>query len=292
MAKHLNYSGLVIAGLGFFFTRFTVTLAIYGDTVRFYLAGIVPLVLGLGLAVFGVALTVSGADPTLVRTTALWCVIGASTMLVLVVLTLVGSTTGGFPELATIRSQAYLSNFLIGGSVGGTLIGLYASRNRRQRYSLRQQTHRLKVLNRLMRHEVLNAVAVIGGYATSTDQGTGDSEAVIREQLDAIERTIEEVKYLTRDERAGTSIDLSGPLSESVATVRDRYPDAAISVESMPDGTRVFANERLTQVFTHLLENAVAYGPSAGPGVEVTIEQTANSVRVRGAPRGRPRELP
>jgi len=231
-------------------------------------------------------------EASLVRTTAVWCVIGASTMLVLVVLTLVGSTTGGFPEFATIRSQAYLSNFLIGGSVGGTLIGLYASRNRRQRYSLRQQTHRLKVLNRLMRHEVLNAVAVIGGYATSTDQGTGDSEAVIREQLDAIERTIEEVKYLTRDERAGTSIDLSGPLSESVATVRDRYPDAAISVESMPDGTRVFANERLTQVFTHLLENAVAYGPSAGPGVEVTIEQTANSVRVRGAPRGRPRELP
>ncbi|MFB6296320.1 MAG: sensor histidine kinase [Halobacteriales archaeon] len=282
MARRVNYSGLVIAGVGFFLTRFTVTLAIYDDPVRFYLAGVVPLALGLGLAVFGVGLTVSGADAALVRTTALWCVIGASTMLVLVILTLLGSTTGGLPELATIRSRTYLSNFLIGGSVGGTLTGLYASRNRRQRSTLRQQTHRLEVLNRLLRHEVLNAVAVIGGYASGGRDGTEhpDSETVIRNQLDAIERTIEEVKYLTRDEGIGASIDLSEPLSGSVEVIRDRYPDARVSVGSIPDDPVVSANERLTQVFTHLLENAVLYGPAEEPGVEVTVTQTTGSVRV------------
>jgi two-component system OmpR family sensor kinase len=53
MRSRLNYSGLVVAGLGFFLTRFTVTLALYENPVRFYLAGVVPLAIGLGLATFG-----------------------------------------------------------------------------------------------------------------------------------------------------------------------------------------------------------------------------------------------
>jgi hypothetical protein len=42
MESRLNYSGFVVAGLAFFLTRFTVTLALE-DTVQFYLAGVVPL---------------------------------------------------------------------------------------------------------------------------------------------------------------------------------------------------------------------------------------------------------
>jgi hypothetical protein len=123
MPSRVNYSGLVIAGVGFFLTRFTVSLALYEDPIRFYLAGVVPLVLGLGLAAFGVALTVADVDAALVRTTALWCVIGAGTMFVFVVLTLLGSTAGSMPNLEAVRSQVYLSNFLIGGSIAARLPG-------------------------------------------------------------------------------------------------------------------------------------------------------------------------
>ena len=280
MGQHLNYSGLVIAGIGFFLTRFTVTLAIYDDPVRFYLAGVLPLALGLGLAVFGVALTVSDVEASLVRTTALWCVIGAGTMLVLVVLTLLGSAAGGATDLATIRSRAYLSNFLIGGSVGGTLTGLYASRNRRQRATLRRQTRRLKVLNRLLRHEVLNAVTVAKGYATSSGDDYPDAGSVIEDQLDAIQATIEEVKYLTRsadvNSRPGESIDVAASLDEGVETVRERHPDARISVGAVPDGLTVRANERLDQVFTHLVENAVGYADE----VDVSVTTAPDAVRV------------
>ncbi|MDZ7701520.1 MAG: hypothetical protein U5J98_05330 [Halobacteriales archaeon] len=91
MATRVNYSGFVIAGLGFFLTRFTVTLALYEDPIRFLFAGLIPLMLGLGLAAFGVALAVADVDEGIVRTVAAWAVIGAVTMFVLALLTLFGS---------------------------------------------------------------------------------------------------------------------------------------------------------------------------------------------------------
>ena len=127
-------SGLVVAAVGFALTRFTVTLARYEDPLRFVVAGVVPLVLGLGLAAFGVVLVVGEFDRSFVRTVSGWCLAGAAAMLALVVLTLAGNDTALAME--PIRSQVYLSNFLIGGSIGGTLTGLYAGRNRRQRLRL------------------------------------------------------------------------------------------------------------------------------------------------------------
>jgi signal transduction histidine kinase len=281
VTRRLNYSGLVIAGVGFFLTRFTVTLAIYEDPVRFYLAGVVPLLLGLGLAAFGVALVVADVDASLVRTTARWCVVGAGGMLVLVVLTLLGSTPGGVPGLDAVRSQTYLSNFLIGGSVGGTLTGLYASRNRRQHSELQQQANRLEVLNRMLRHEVLNSVNIIRGYAT-LDRDTPDAREIIAGRSDDIEGTIEQVTYLTWSAKTSRTspetVDLGACLRASAEAVREQYPHASIAVDS--EGPSVRANDRLEQVFTNLIENAVVHATGETPTVAVTVETTATSVRV------------
>jgi two-component system OmpR family sensor kinase len=285
MGKYPNLSGLVVAGVGFFLTRFTVTLAISQDPLRFYLGGVVPLALGLGLAAFGVALAVANVDPAVVRTTALWCLLGTGAMLVLVVLTVVGSTPGAMLDVETLRSQTYLSNFLIGGAIGGTLTGLYAARNRRQRRLLRQQRNRLEVLNRLLRHEVLNAVTAIRGYATLENDDSGRTIEVVQDRSADIEETIEEVKYLTRQAgapgSAGGPIDLAACLEESVATVTSRYPDAAVSLADVPSDIQVRADGRLSHLFTHLLENAIVHGGDDQPSVAVETDRTGVHVTVR-----------
>ena len=284
MRRHLNVGGLVIAGLGFFLTRFTVTLAFYESPVRFYLAGVVPLVLGLGLATFGVALFVADVDPSLVRTTARWCVLGTLAMLVLVVLTVLGSTAGSVSADQTIRSQSYLSNFLIGGAVGGTLTGLYAARTRRQTDELRHQANRLEVLNRQLRHEVLNAVAVIKGYTTVDREEFPNAPAVIESRSDHIAETIRQVRYLTRSTKASqtslATVDLQTHLETSVASVREAHPEATISVSDDVAGLTVDANDRLERVFTQLLDNAVVHTERDAPHVEVSVTTTASRVRV------------
>ena len=283
MGSRLNYSGIVVAGLAFVLTRFTVTLALE-DTVQFYLAGVAPLAVGLGLAAFGVALTVADVDPAMVRTTAVWCVVGFGAMLALVVLTLLGSSPGGTVDLSAVRSQTYLSNFLIGGSVGGTLTGLYASRNRRQRGELRQQANRLVTLNRLLRHEILNAVTAIRGYASIGSNQTDDGMTVIDERAAHIQETIEEVKYLTErtgaDGSSGVPRDLGEALRESVETVTDRHPTASVSVDSPAETPYVYTNDRLPVVFTQLLENAVVHGADDTPTVDVEATPTTVSVSI------------
>jgi len=289
MGRRVNLGGLVIAGIGFFLTRFTVALAIFEEPARFYVAGVVPLALGLGLAAFGIALAVADVDPALVRTTAAWCAIGAGTMLVLAVLTLIGVTAGGGPEFDSARSRTYLSNFLIGGSVGGTLTGLYAARNRRQRGDLRHQKRRLQVLNRLLRHEVLNAVTVIRGYARTGPEGGPDAAAAIEEYAEEIEGTIEEVKHLTRGESpaasAGDGVALGPVLRDAAAAVRDRHPDATIAVADA-EGVGVRADERLGEVFTQLLENAVVHDPGAVQTVALRVEPRGDQVRVTVSDQG------
>ena len=282
MGRRVNFSGLVIAGIGFFLTRFTVSLAISGGPVQFLLSGIVPLALGLGLAAFGVALTVADVEARLVRTTAAWCVAGTGGMLVLVVLTILGD-----PEMSsaleTIRAQAHFSTFLIGGSVGGTFTGLYAARNRRQRTTVQREANRLVVLNRILRHEVLNALTPIRGFGALDGGDHPEARQVIEDRADDIEATVEEISYLTKraghEGPVGVPVDLATTIDESVATVTERH---AVTVETpvVPDHVRVAANDRLTDVVTQLLENAVVHGGDETPALEVSASQRQVRVRV------------
>lgn len=279
-----NYSGLVIAVIGFVLTRFTVSLALYDDPVRFYVAGIIPLVLGLGLAAFGVALVVADLEQSLVRITATWCVIGAGTMLVLVLLTVVGSTGTLMPPTETLRSQLYFSNFLIGGAIGGTLTGLYAARSRRHHAAVRQQANRLEVLNRILRHEVLNAITIIKGYADLDPSDHPNARRVITEHADAISRTIDNVRYLSESTTTSTTpntpLDLKACLQASIQSISEEYPDAEIETGTPDHDVEVMATSRLELAFTHLLENAIIHTQGDTPHVQVTVHPTPSRVEV------------
>ncbi len=278
LPSRFTISGLWVAAIGFFITRFTVTLAAYDDPTQFVLAGIVPLILGLLLAAFGVALVVGAFDHTYVRTVAIWCTIGTLSMFILVVLTLLGSTPESLDSLGSIRSKVYLSNFLIGGSFLGTLIGLYAAQNTRHQLELSQQANRLVTLNRILRHEVLNAITVISGSTEAIRTADDPDEPVehIEEKSQHVVDTIEDVKYLTQTARSDAGglfpVDLGSTVEETVTSIAERYPDADVTV-SRPttEDVRVWAGPRLSHVFYHLVENAVIHTDDPTPAVDIEV---------------------
>ncbi|MBX0324258.1 sensor histidine kinase [Halomicroarcula sp. F13] len=289
LSRRFAPSGLVVAGLGFFLTRFTVTLAAYDDPLRFFVGGLVPLALGLGLSVFGVSLVVGDFERSFVRTVATWCVAGTGAMFVLVVLTLVANGTN--LAMDPVRSQTYLANFLIGGSAGGALTGVYAGHAARQRRQLERQTGRLEMVTRLLRDEVLNAVTVIRGRAEVLQRTHDtDSAAAIERRTDDVATTVENVKHITRDGDTLGALDaipVTDCVTSAVEAVRDRYPAASITVDtSAADGVTVWANPLLEDAVAHLVENAVVYDDAEAPAVEVRVTADEAGVAIAVADEG------
>lgn len=287
----ITVRGLVIAGIGFGLSRFTVTLAATETTEQFLFTGLVPLVLGLLLSAFGVVLAVGAYDRMLVRTTMRWCVLGTVTMAVLAAVTALGMEPALLSDPDAIRQQAYLSNFVIGGAVGGTLTGLYASRARNQRVALKQQANRLTLLNRLLRDQIINSAMAIKGHAgVLKNEYSDESVGAVDRQADDIVDVIENVKYLSgtadSDDFSLVPIDLNTTVESALEATKAEHPDAVCGLDLPEQSIEVQANSQLSEVFRHLFENAVQYNDAETPQLDVTVETTTAYVSVRVADNG------
>ena len=251
--RSLALSGLWVAAIGFFVTRFTVALAAFETRTQFFLLGLTPLVLGLGLAAFGVALVVGQFDPPRVRVVAVWCTAGTLAMGALVGLVLLGAGDG-------------------------TVTGLFAARNRGSRRQLRQQTNQLVTVNRILRHEVLNAVAIIRGRAEVVGDVPPDEADAghIRSEADRIVAAIEDVKHLSRTASASREglfpVSLAEVVEESVELARERHPDVAFSIERGDAGdVEVWADDRLQHALYPLVDNAARHNDAEDPRVTLSL---------------------
>lgn len=294
--RPLTLSGVVIAGVGFILTRFTVTFAASESLPSFLLVGLTPLVLGLSVAVVGVALAVGEFHPTYVRTVAGWTLAGTLGLGLLVALTVYGRTPEAGMTMATVRNEPYLSNVLIGGCVGGTLIGVYAARNERRRLVQRAQAKRLAVLNHLFRDATLNAITAIRGrleVARGDDRAAADEALTdIDERAAALATDVEELRHLTRgsDEVAThlEPIDVVESVQSAVADVRERYPAAEIELTGTPDEQYVWASSTVEDAVSMLLESAVDRSEGGDTTVAVRVERVGGRVRVHVTDRGPP----
>jgi signal transduction histidine kinase len=284
-SSRVAYSGLVLAAMGFLLTRFTIAFAAMDDPMVFLFSGLVPLVLGLSLSAYGVVLTVGAYDPASVRTVVRWSLLGTGAMGALVVLTVLGSDPATPMTVDALRSETYFSNFLIGGAVGGTLTGVYAARTRRQRETLRQRANRLTVLNRLLRDQVINAATAITSHtALLRERYHDDSVETIGEQGERVVELIEDVKYLSHTgEGSDVSLrtcDLQASVDRAVETVRSAHPEADCRVDGTDEDVAVQGHTQLSEVFRHLVDNAVRYSDGDPPTVEVSVTATRRTATV------------
>ncbi|MFB6301286.1 MAG: sensor histidine kinase [Haloferacaceae archaeon] len=273
--------GLAVAAVGFLLTRYPVLVSVRAgsDLAAFLLGDALPLAVGLGLTVYGIGLAASDRPAAEVTTVARWCVAGCGGVGIAIVAT--GAATGG-PAVGTVGSRL-VANVLLAGAIGGTITGERSAASQRSRAALASRTDRLTVLNRLLRHEVLNDVTVIRGYAELGDGS--DRDEVIRRRTDRISEVVDEVGSIaTTDEPRGVALD--DHVRRAVAAVRERRSDADIAVGGLP-AVEVRGNGRLHLAVEHLLDNAVEHAADAASRVRVeatTDERTATVRVVDGGP--------
>ncbi|MGH2358369.1 MAG: ATP-binding protein, partial [Candidatus Limnocylindria bacterium] len=147
----------------------------------------------------------------------------------------------------------------------------------------------------IVSHELRTPLTSIQGYAQLLE-GRLRAEApveskemahlrVIRSQVGRMRRLVDDLLDVSRIDRRGAvsiepaELDVAGLAREAVARAQREHEDRTLHLE-VPDALGVQADrDRIDQVLTNLLENAVKYSPDGGP-IEIRVEPRGAEVQI------------
>lgn len=145
---------------------------------------------------------------------------------------------------------------------------------------------RLKVLNRILRHNLRNNANVVAGHTTrllaeldEPDATTTGAAATIERAAHELEQLAEEAghirRVLGRPTEGDTDIDVGSVVRAVADEHRSQSPDAAIDV-ALGAGETVRADDRLRYAVDSLVDNAIEHNPSASPRVRIRLDEPAD----------------
>ena len=148
----------------------------------------------------------------------------------------------------------------------------------------------------IVSHELRTPLTSIQGYSQLLEgrlRGEHDGESkemahlrVIRSQVGRMRRLVDDLLDVSRiDRRGGVSIepidfDLVAELRDAAGRVRREHPQRSITITAPATLPLHADRDRLGQVISNLLENAVKYSPDGGP-IEVMAAGRGGEIEVR-----------
>jgi len=167
-----------------------------------------------------------------------------------------------------------------------------ADRVRRER-ELQEERESLELLNRILRHDLRNDMAVVAGEAELLSETVGDEG---RANVDEIQSRIDRMIDLTETARnvvetIGADDALLGRrnLGRVLRTVvqESATPDAEIDLaDAVSADVSVVADDLLPELFANLVGNAIKHNDADRPLVRVTVDESDGDVVVRVADNG------
>jgi len=143
----------------------------------------------------------------------------------------------------------------------------------------RARERRLRLLSRIVRHNLRNKTNVLLGYADRVKTAIEDD--TLEEEIETIlditmevgtlsdsVREIEEIAEPDATERKNTNLR---PLVDAlVENAGDEHPDADLTVDA-PADVRVIADKGIEYAVGHAVENAIEHNDREGPSVTVSV---------------------
>ncbi|WP_049982134.1 HAMP domain-containing sensor histidine kinase [Halorubrum sp. BV1] len=153
----------------------------------------------------------------------------------------------------------------------------------------------LELLNRIVRHDIRNDMAVMLGWAEMLEKHVDDEGS---EYLRKISSSGEHVVELTEnvrdyvqtvvseDEIQTEPVRICSVLETEVSLREESFPEAEFTIASTPSDVEVLADSMLNSVFQNLLNNAVQHNDADTPRVDVSCAVSEETVTVRIADNG------
>ncbi len=161
--------------------------------------------------------------------------------------------------------------------------------NEQHEAELNRQTNLALVLNRVLRHNLRNDMAIIRGY-TQIMADRIDEDRISEIALDHVDRLIDlsekarELDRVVGTESERKPMDLVSLIKNVTSGIEHRYPSASISIEAgEPVSATLFPS--IERAITELIENAAKHSGD-DPRVSITIKTAPNTVEIRIADNG------
>ncbi|WP_275738613.1 PAS domain S-box protein [Halorhabdus sp. SVX81] len=156
----------------------------------------------------------------------------------------------------------------------------------------RARITQIQTIDRVLRHNLNNALTVILGNADSiADATTADpresAERIIRtgEQLRATVEKEREITSFLAESRPTVQRDAVAVVESVVADLREQYPTAELTVD-LPTEQPVLTVEYLDRAIEELVENAVTHSDQSTPTITITVATDDGIVEINVADDG------
>lgn len=159
---------------------------------------------------------------------------------------------------------------------------------------LQAHQRQLRVLDRVLRHNVNNNMNVVQGYAEMiSEQSGGELSNYARKitenstrLLDIAHKQRQITDFLAKSEPI-QSTDLRPLLTRIAAQVQDTYPQADVTV-TCPGGITVWATKSIADGIEEVLTNSIIHSSRATPTPTITVRRVGTSVQIRIADENTP----
>ncbi|KTG11719.1 histidine kinase, partial [Haloferax profundi] len=151
----------------------------------------------------------------------------------------------------------------------------------------------IRVLNRVLRHNIRNGMNVIRGYADLIPDSADENE--VREFANKISNRSDNLLELSEKSRTVSdafqqdnriqSLDMVGIIENVQEDLSKQYPDARFKM-SMPEEVQILSNKYLKIAIQELIENAIIHCDDAEPLVDITVTESHDKAEIRIEDRG------
>ncbi|NLV11998.1 PAS domain S-box protein [Haloarcula argentinensis] len=156
----------------------------------------------------------------------------------------------------------------------------------------RERERRLKLLNRVLRHNLRNDLTVVLGMADALDERIDDEDQ--RAILHRLQRKAEEMASLSerardmersvrRDQYGTDPVDVSATVTDTVSSYRDEY--AGEIKTDLPDVSVTAGDGRLHRILGELLENSLEHAGD-DPSIRIGVQTGPRTVSITVADDG------
>ena len=271
-----------------------VSLSTMTSVAAVVTGAVVPIACSALVAAATVPVARSSLSPAYTLRIAGWSALGALTLGAVALLFVAYELSRGPPPTGPFVVIGGAASI---GSAFGLAFGLTDARQQRSQDGLERANAQLTVLNRVLRHNIRNAMTVVSGRVgilAERADGGAESVAVVEENVDRLLSVSEHARQI------GAVIGAEGPNGpDDVETVVDlvevvdgvierlgaEHPDAEFDAPEAA-ACRVRAHPLTEAVASEVIENAAVHGGGDPPRVSVSIRRLGGGVALSVADDG------